>query len=49
MTKLVKVAVIDLGSFSCKCAAIHRPNCTITTSCIESVVAMVRSSLLDIQ
>ncbi len=39
-----KVVVMDLGSFSCKCAALHRRNCTVKTSCIESVVAEVRVS-----
>ncbi len=36
-----KVVVIDLGSFSCKCAALHCKNCTVKTSCVESVVAEV--------
>lgn len=36
-----KVVVLDLGSFSCKCAAINRFSCTVKTSCIDSVVALV--------
>ena len=37
----VKVMVVDLGSFSCKCAVVDRINSHIKTTTIESVVAMV--------
>ena len=36
-----KVVVLDLGSFSFKCAAVHRKRSTIKTASTESVVAMV--------
>ena len=36
-----KVACVDLGSFLCKFAVVDRDNSTITTSTIESVVAVV--------
>ena len=38
-----KVVVLDLGSFSFKCAAVHRRLSTVRTASIESVVATVRS------
>lgn len=42
MDSPLKVVVMDFGSYSSKCAAIYRKNCTVKTSCIESVVAEVR-------
>ena len=42
-----KVVVLDLGSFSFKCAAVHRRLSTVRTASTESVVAMVRSCILS--
>ena len=35
------VMVVDLGSFSCKCAVVDRVKSVVKTFTIESVVAMV--------
>ena len=35
------VMVVDLGSFSCKCAVVNRVESRIKTVTIESVVALV--------
>ena len=44
MSEPKKVVVLDLGSYSFKCAAIHRGLCTIKTAMTESVVAVVSCS-----
>ncbi len=36
-----KVAVLDIGSFSFKCAAVHRQRSTLRTASCESVIATV--------
>ncbi len=41
MAQPQKVAVLDMGSFSFKCAAVHRQRSTVKTSICESVVAAV--------
>lgn len=41
-----KVACVDLGSFLCKFAVVDRDNSALTTSTIESVVALVGVSFL---
>ena len=41
MVQPQKVVVLDMGSFSFKCAAIHRQRSTIRTASCESVIAMV--------
>ena len=41
MDSPAKVMVVDLGSFSCKCAVVDRVKSHIKTATIESVVALV--------
>ena len=41
MDSSAKVMVVDLGSFSCKCALVDRVKSHIMTATIESVVALV--------
>ena len=41
MDSPTNVMVVDLGSFSCKCAVVDRFKSHIKTATIESVVALV--------
>lgn len=41
MDSPAKVMVVDLGSFSCKCAVVDRVKSCVKTVTIESVVALV--------
>ena len=41
MDSPAQVMVVDLGSFSCKCAVVDRVTSRIKTTTIESVVAVV--------
>ena len=38
------VMVVDLGSFSCKCAVLDRLQSIVKTITLESVVALVREA-----
>ena len=40
-----KIMIIDLGTFSCKCAVVKRAKSSIKTHSIESVVAMVSGKI----
>lgn len=41
MDSPAKVMIVDLGSFSCKCAVVDRVKSCVKTVTIESVVALV--------
>ena len=41
MESPAQVMVVDLGSFSCKCAVVDRLKSTVKTVAIESIVALV--------
>lgn len=48
MDSPAKVMVVDLGSFSCKCAVVDRVKSRVKTVTIESVVALVsRRTYID--